>query len=95
MDSVDPATCCFVASSRDHPLHLWDAFTGRMRASYKAYDHLDEVVAAYSVGFTQDGTKLLAGYERAIRIFDVAVQGRPISVRCKVSLISAPWLGVW
>jgi telomerase Cajal body protein 1 len=43
MDSNNPATCCFVSSSRDHPLHLWDAFTGKLRATYRGYDHLDEV----------------------------------------------------
>lgn len=43
MDSSNPATCCFVASSRDHPLHLWDANTGTLRATYRGYDHLDEV----------------------------------------------------
>ena len=26
MDSANPVTCCFVASSRDHPLHLWYFF---------------------------------------------------------------------
>lgn len=43
MNSANPATCCFVASSRDHPLHLWDSFTGKLRATYRGYDHLDEV----------------------------------------------------
>ena len=26
MSSADPLTCVFAASSRDHPIHLWDAF---------------------------------------------------------------------
>ena len=23
MSSSDPATCCFISSSRDHPMHMW------------------------------------------------------------------------
>lgn len=76
MNSSDPATCCFASSSRDHPLHLFDAFTGALRASYRGYDHLDEIVAAFSCCFTADGDKLVGGYNRAIRIFDVAVPGK-------------------
>ena len=34
MTSLDPRTCCFVSTSRDHPLHLWDAYNGRVRMSY-------------------------------------------------------------
>eukprot|EP01117_Protostelium_nocturnum_P015502 TRINITY_DN6022_c0_g1_i2.p1 TRINITY_DN6022_c0_g1~~TRINITY_DN6022_c0_g1_i2.p1 ORF type:complete len:399 (+),score=90.78 TRINITY_DN6022_c0_g1_i2:52-1248(+) len=26
MNSMDPSTCFFLSSSRDHPVHLWDAF---------------------------------------------------------------------
>jgi len=33
MTSSDPTSCCFVSSSRDHPLHLFDAFTGRFYAT--------------------------------------------------------------
>ena len=28
MDSNDPTMCCFASTSRDTPVHLWDAFTG-------------------------------------------------------------------
>lgn len=31
MNSYDPTTCCFLSTTRDHPLHLWDAFTGALR----------------------------------------------------------------
>ena len=78
MDSSNPVTCCFVASSRDHPLHLWDAFTGTLRASYRAYDHLDEIVAAYAVSFSADGSQLVAGYNRCLRIFDLSVPGKSL-----------------
>lgn len=61
MSSAEPATSVFVSTSRDHPLHLWDAFTGNLRATYRAYDHLDEVVAANSVCFNTAGDKIFAG----------------------------------
>lgn len=76
MTCSDVATCCFLASTRDTPIHLWDSITGRVgpclavvqavcglpwskislavpqkRASYIAYDHLDEPTAAYSLAF--------------------------------------------
>jgi hypothetical protein len=30
MNSQDPASCCVLSSSRDHPVHLWDAYTGEV-----------------------------------------------------------------
>lgn len=61
MSSAEPATSVFVSTSRDHPLHMWDAFNGDLRATYRAYDHLDEVVAANSVCFNTAGDKIFAG----------------------------------
>lgn len=61
MSSAEPASCVFISTSRDHPIHMWDAFTGGLRASYRAYDHLDEVVAANSVCFNAGGDKIFAG----------------------------------
>jgi hypothetical protein len=28
---ADPATCVFASTSRDHPIHLWDATGGEVR----------------------------------------------------------------
>jgi hypothetical protein len=81
MNSAVPATCCFASTSRDQPVHLWDAFTGQLRASYTAYDRMDEVAAAHSLAFSSDGTRLLCGFDRAVRIFDTARPGRPIASR--------------
>ena len=30
MNIQDPASCCFLTSSRDHPVHLWDSNTGEV-----------------------------------------------------------------
>ncbi|CAN0402329.1 unnamed protein product, partial [Hapterophycus canaliculatus] len=69
MSSAEPATSVFVSTSRDHPLHMWDAFTGNLRATYRAYDHLDEVVAANSVCFNTGGDKIFAGILVGVELF--------------------------
>lgn len=61
MQPSEPASCCYLSTSRDHPIHLWDAFTGQLRASYRAYDHMDELAAAYCVAFSPYGDKIFAG----------------------------------
>lgn len=38
MNSWDPSTCCFATTSRESPVHLWDAFNGELRATYRAYN---------------------------------------------------------
>ncbi len=62
--------------SQAHPIHLWDACTGGIRCTYRAYDDADEVTAAYSLSFSPDGGQLLAGFSKCIRIFDVTRPGR-------------------
>lgn len=62
-------------------MHLWDAYTGHLRASYAAHNHLDELAAAYSVVFSSCGTRLIAGYERALRLFDVSRPGQECELR--------------
>lgn len=76
MSSLDPVTSCFISTSKDQPIHLWDAFTGSLRSTYKPYDHLDEVVAAYSLAFDPHGQHIYSGFNKTIRIFDVTVPGR-------------------
>ena len=76
MNSADPASCCLISSCRDHPLHMWDAFTGQLRCTYRAYDHLDEISAAHSLAFSADGAKLYTGHKNVVRVFDVSRPGR-------------------
>jgi telomerase Cajal body protein 1 len=85
MDSQNPSSCIFVSTSRDQPIHMWDAFTGELRASYRAYDHLDEITAANSLAFNATGDKIFAGYDRMVRFFDVTQPGRQFTARplCK------------
>lgn len=76
MNSQDPATCCFAASSRDHTVHLWDAVSGGIRCTYASFDHLDEVIAPTSLCFSPDGSKLYCGFNNFIQIFDTTRPGR-------------------
>lgn len=64
-------TNCFVSTSRDHPIVLWDAGTATedasMRCTYRGYDQADELESAISVCFNLAGDKLYAGSNRMIR----------------------------
>ncbi|KAK3094908.1 hypothetical protein FSP39_007764, partial [Pinctada imbricata] len=71
----------FVSSCRQSPIHMWDAVTGQLRSSYRAYNHLDEIVAAYSLTFSLDGTKLYGGFNKMIRVFDTSRPGRDFQKR--------------
>ena len=76
MTATDQATCVFASTSRATPIHLWDAVTGSLCASYIAYDHLDEPVAACAVAFSGDGARIFAGYDKRVRVWDASRPGR-------------------
>lgn len=59
-----------------HPIHLWDACTGSLRCVYRAYDAADEITSAYSVAINRQGSRLWAGYNKCIRVFDLSRPGR-------------------
>ncbi|KAE9452614.1 hypothetical protein C3L33_15490, partial [Rhododendron williamsianum] len=65
-----------------------------LRCTYRAFDAMDEITAAFSVGFNPAGTKMpvmesekwiFGGYNKSLRIFDVH---RPASFLCS-GIISA------
>ncbi|KAK9133755.1 hypothetical protein Scep_013283 [Stephania cephalantha] len=66
MSASDPNTCVFASTTRDHPIHLWDATSGQLRCTYRAYDSMDEITAALSIAFNPTGSKLFAGYNKSI-----------------------------
>lgn len=81
MNSADPDTCFIASSSRDNPIHVWDAFTGKMKASYRPYNHLDELTTAHSLSFSPDGSLLFAGFDKMIRVFNTSRPGRDFECR--------------
>ncbi|CAD1476497.1 unnamed protein product, partial [Heterotrigona itama] len=76
MSSWEPATSCFLSTSRESPIHLWDAFNGELRATYRAYNQVDEVEAAISIRFVDSAKKVWAGFKNALRMFDMEHPGR-------------------
>ncbi|XP_068164898.1 telomerase Cajal body protein 1 isoform X2 [Antennarius striatus] len=81
MNSLDPDTCFLASSSRDNPVHLWDAFYGDVRASFRPYNHLDELTAAHSLCFSPDGTQLYCGFDKTVRVFYTDRPGRDCEER--------------
>lgn len=65
-----------VRRAQGRPIHLWDALSGELRGSYRAYNAVDEVTAAHCCGFSSDGARIFAGYNKMLRIFDVGCPGR-------------------
>ena len=35
MNSLDPITCFYASTSRDNPIHIWDAYNGSMRTTFR------------------------------------------------------------
>ncbi|RCN44275.1 WD domain, G-beta repeat protein [Ancylostoma caninum] len=62
-------------TAKHHPIHLWDD-SGARFSSYRGINHLDELSAAYSIAFSNDGEKLYGGYDSCIRIWDTGRPGR-------------------
>lgn len=75
------------SSSRDNPIHVWDAFHGEVRASFRPYNHLDELTAAHSLCFSPDGARLYCGFDKTVRIFYTDRPGRDCEER--------PTVGQW
>ncbi|VDL75089.1 unnamed protein product [Nippostrongylus brasiliensis] len=65
-------------TAKHHPIHLW-SHDGTRIASYRGINHLDELTAAYSVAFSNDGSHLYGGYDTCIRIWDTDRPGRQLS----------------
>ena len=66
---------------RDQPVHLYDAYTGAVRATYRPYNRLDEMESPTVVHFSGDRI-FCAGFrtDRVLHIFDAAVPGRDSTV---------------
>lgn len=83
MESSNPSTCCFVGTSRDQPVHLYDAYTGSVRATYRPYNRLDELESPTVVSFSPDGQKLYCGgfrTDRCLHVFETNVPGRESTI---------------
>jgi telomerase Cajal body protein 1 len=75
MNSQDTGTCCFLISTKDHPVRLIDSCTGKLRATYSTKDAADETKAPLCARFSLDGLKVYCGFENSIQIFDTGMPG--------------------
>ncbi|XP_076275676.1 telomerase Cajal body protein 1 homolog isoform X1 [Rhynchophorus ferrugineus] len=76
MNSSNAATCCWLSSGHEGPIHLWDAFSGDLRCSYRGYNAVDELESAMSVTFSADGQNIFCGYKKNVKIFTTSRPGR-------------------
>ncbi|XP_072114543.1 telomerase Cajal body protein 1 [Mobula birostris] len=81
MSSMAAETCFLASSSRENPIHIWDAFYGDLRATFRPYNHLDELTAAHSLCFTPDGSQLYCGFDKMVRVFETSRPGRECEKR--------------
>ncbi|KAG7342070.1 bestrophin, RFP-TM, chloride channel [Nitzschia inconspicua] len=82
MKSSDAASCCFVGVSRDSPIHLYDAYTQQIRATYCPHNAMDELESPSTVCFVEDGQQLVTGgfkTDRMLHVFDISRPGRQSS----------------
>ncbi|XP_061192966.1 telomerase Cajal body protein 1-like [Saccostrea echinata] len=77
--TTDPSF--FLTTSKDNPIHNWDANTGQLVSSYRAYNQMDELSAAYSLCYSLDGRKIYCGFNKMIRVFDTDRPGRECESR--------------
>ena len=80
MTSTSPLTSLY-ATCRGHsmPIHLIDAYTSQLRASYCPYNAVDELEGPTVVEFSPDGRRIYAtGFksDRTIAVFDTSIPGR-------------------
>ena len=80
MNSTNPLTSFYI-SCRGHssPIHLIDAYTSQLRASYRPYNSVDEMEGPTVVAFSPDGSKVYGtGFksDRTIVVFDTCIPGR-------------------
>ncbi|KAI9770540.1 MAG: hypothetical protein M1840_003130 [Geoglossum simile] len=69
----DPSTACFLAATRDHPIHLHDALTPLIRATYPLISPTTEkYVTPHSILWSPCGLRFICGSDALISIFDVS-----------------------
>lgn len=80
MNSNDASTSFFLSTSKDQPIHLIDAYDASLKATYRAYNHLDELTSANVATFTPEGKRIVCGGfatdKRSLQVFDVEYPGR-------------------
>ncbi|KAL9184245.1 hypothetical protein ACHAXT_002331 [Thalassiosira profunda] len=80
MTSASPLTSFYAACRGPSvPIHLIDAYTSNLRASYRPYNGVDEMEGPTVVEFSPDGSRIFGtGFktDRTIAVFDTSMPGR-------------------
>jgi len=66
-ESNSNTTTCYITSSKDRPIHLYDCFSNELRGSYSGINALDELDPAICIRFNRTGDRIYAGTSRMIR----------------------------
>jgi hypothetical protein len=53
---------------------MWDAFSGKLSASYRGYNAVDELDSATAITVTDQ--QIFAGFQKSIKIFQLETPGR-------------------
>ncbi|XP_050546404.1 telomerase Cajal body protein 1 isoform X2 [Daktulosphaira vitifoliae] len=65
-----------LSTSNRSPIHLWNAKNGKLEATYRVYDHVDEVAHVNSLCFNWSGEEIYCGSLGKINIFYTDQPGR-------------------
>ena len=74
MNSSNPASCFYATTSKANPIHIYDAYTGKLLESYRFYDKYDELTSAFSLCFSEHF--IYCGLNSEIRIANIETPGR-------------------
>lgn len=61
----------WITTRQNAPIQMWDAFDGSLRCTYRGFNAVDEMEPAVTTAFTLDGARIIAGYKKVLRTFDV------------------------
>ncbi|XP_025419867.1 telomerase Cajal body protein 1 isoform X3 [Sipha flava] len=68
-----------LSTSNRSPIHLWNAKDGHLEATYRVYDHVDEVAHVNSLCFNWSGEEIYCGSYGKLNIFRTDRPGREFS----------------
>ena len=70
----------FLSTGRYQPIHLWDPTHEELVATYKCFNHLDEIAHSFSLCMIPSGEKFLTGLKNQVRTYDLSRPGRDCDI---------------
>ena len=80
MNWSESSGCCFVTTSRNLPVELWNVSSDEnscssVRSTWTAKDHLDQVSTCFSVAISPEGKYVVTGGQSSLWCFDITRPG--------------------